>query len=163
MQFGWCLGESGGGGEYRVYIRGISRDYNRHHLSHRQALNPKPLNRLNHLNHLNRLNRLNCLNRLNPKPSPLSTTQRLHYPLIKENFLKSYKGPYYNLRYIPKLRDIGVSGQTKGPVSPKTPSRTTGKLPLLAARMHLAVRSKWEFPKTGGTSFWGPENKDPTI
>ena len=26
-----------------------------------------------------------------------------------------------------------------------------------------APTSEWEFPKIGGTLFWGPSNKDPTI
>ena len=25
------------------------------------------------------------------------------------------------------------------------------------------LKPKWEFPKIGGTLFWGPYNKDPTI
>ena len=37
-------------------------------------------------------------------------SQRLHYPLIKEYTLNHIWDPYYNLRYIPKLRGNGVSG-----------------------------------------------------
>ena len=42
-------------------------------------------------------------------------------------FLNSYQGPYYNLRYIPLLRDIGVSGHSD--------SRTGGCRPSQKGRV----------------------------
>ena len=38
------------------------------------------------------------------------SSQKLQYPLVKEYTLNHIKDPEYNLRYIPELRDSGVSG-----------------------------------------------------
>ena len=35
--------------------------------------------------------------------------------------------------------------------------------PELRSHMTITLSLKWEFPKIGGTLFWGPYNKDPTI
>ena len=35
-------------------------------------------------------------------------------------YRKSYKGSYYNVRYVPYLRDIGVSGFLRSPASANT-------------------------------------------
>ena len=62
--------------------------------------------------------------------------QRLQYPLIKEYSLNHsripnpyYPNPYYNLRNILYLRDIGVSGRSETPTSKARMPVTTLNFP----------------------------------